>query len=67
MLSFAHLTSTELTRSQAAVSYLQSHAKLLGLDGIVAAKLSSLSSDLAVEAEERQEIITLPQRAQRNG
>lgn len=66
-MSFAHLTSTELTRSQAAVSYLESHAKLLGLDGIVTAKPSSLRSDLAVEAEDRAEIVTLPKRAQRNG
>lgn len=64
-MPFAHLTSTELTRSQAAASYLESHAKLLGLDGIVTAKLSSLCSDLAVEAEDRAEIMALPQRAQR--
>ncbi len=66
-MTFAHLTSTVLTRSQAAVSYLESHAKLLGLDGTVTAKLSSLRSDLAVEAEDRQAIVTLPQRALRNG
>ncbi len=66
-MSFAHLTSTELTRSQAAVSYLETHARLLGLDGIVTAKLSSLRGDLAVEAEDRAEIVTLPQRAARNG
>lgn len=63
---YAELTSTELARSQAAVSYLTSHAQLLRLEPVIVAKLSSVQSDLAVEAEERQEITTLPQRASRN-
>jgi hypothetical protein len=64
---YSELTSTELARSQAAVSYLTSHAKLLRLDAQMVARLSSVQSDLAVEAEDRAEIAALPQRAQRNG
>lgn len=65
---YSELTSTELARSQAAVSYLTSHhAALLRLHAVTVARLSSVQSDLAVEAEDRAEIVTLPQRAQRNG
>jgi hypothetical protein len=64
---YSELTSTELARSQAAVSYLTGHAKLLRLDAQIVAKLSSVQSALAVEAEDREAIVTLPQRALRNG
>lgn len=63
---YSELTSTELARSQAAVSYLTSHAGLLRLDPQIVAKLSSVQSDLAVEAEDRQAMVSLPQRASRN-
>lgn len=59
---YSELTSTELDRSQAAVSYLTSHAGLLRLDAQFVARLSSVQSDLAVEAEDRAEIAALPQR-----
>lgn len=43
---YSELTSTELARSQAAVSYLTSHhAALLRLDAVTVARLSSVQSD----------------------
>lgn len=53
---FGHLTSGELRRSYSAVDWLWGQRNLLKLDPVLATKLSTLRSDLAVEVEDRQGI-----------
>ncbi len=62
-MSYTHLTSSEVIKGRQAAVYLIGHADQYGLDPLVAAKLSSLQADLIAEAEERQSVTSLPQRA----
>lgn len=53
---YAHLTSGELRRAYSAADYLFAKNDLLKMDQSLAAKLSTLRSDLAAEVEDRQGI-----------
>jgi hypothetical protein len=55
--------SAEVSKGRQAAEYLIEHAAQYGLDRQLAARLSSLQADLIAEAEEREAITGLPQRA----